>query len=141
MDNNEDFVRDPDSVVSEQLLGDNYDRELDEAIYASMQDTYQSIRSQVEYEEQILKDFDKTKELRTNEFKPLLSDLLRMSKFDKECKEIYDIIEPIIDAYCNQYIEYCDLDTTTYERIFGVLGTIRNCKKCVDELKKIIKQT
>lgn len=142
-DNQSDFVRDPDSVVNDQLLDNNmsdFDRELDEAIYASMQETNLSIRKQVEYEQLVLKDFENKKNERINEFKPFLTDLLRMSKFDKECKEIYDIIEPILDAYCNQIIETYNFDTITYERIFKVIGSVRTAKGCIDKLKEIINQ-
>ena len=118
MNDDEEFIRDPDSIVNDQLLEDNrsdFDKQTDEAIYISMQEANASLQRNIEYEEQLLKDFEKTKMERTNEFKPLLTDLTRMSKFDKECKEIYDIIEPIIDAYCSQFIEFYDLDTITFE--------------------------
>lgn len=141
----DDNIRDPDSVINEQLLdGDNrsdYDRQIEEAIYLSLNDTYTEQERNQNYEIQLLKNYENIKMERTNIFKPLISDLTRLSKFDKEMKEIYDIIDPIIDAYCGQFIETYEIDKITFERIFGVLGTIRNSNTYIDELKKIIKYT
>ena len=65
-------------------------------------------------------------------------DLNRLIKFDKDIKEIYEIIEPIIDSYCNQYIEVVELDLITYEKIFKVIGTVRTDKKNIELLKTIL---
>ena len=71
-------------------------------------------------------------------FKKLLIDLVKLSKYDKEIKEIYDIIEPIIDAYCIISIEKCELDEETHKRIFKVLYSFRNNKESIELLKNII---
>ena len=47
-------------------------------------------------------------------------------------KEIYEIIEPIIDCYCAQYMKQCELDPITYDRIFKVIGNIRTDKNVID---------
>ena len=56
----------------------------------------------------------------------------------KDVKVVYEIIEPIIDGYCNQLIDIYDFDKDTYDKIFEVLSTIRTDKKCVDILKTIL---
>jgi hypothetical protein len=53
-------------------------------------------------------------------------------------KEIYEIIEPIIDSYCAQYITQCEIDSVTHDRIFKVIGNVRTNKNAIELLKKII---
>ena len=53
-------------------------------------------------------------------------------------KEIYEIIEPIIDYYCAQYMKQCELDPITYDRIFKVIGNIRTDKNAIELLKNVI---
>jgi hypothetical protein len=53
-------------------------------------------------------------------------------------REIYEIIDPIIESYCNQIIQVCELDDETYNRIFSLLKKIRNNKLVFDTLQNII---
>ena len=62
----------------------------------------------------------------------------KLLRFDKDIKEIYEIIEPIIESYCAQYTEIIELDDVTYEKIFKVLGTIRTNKNNIELLKTIL---
>ena len=71
-------------------------------------------------------------------FKEFLFNIDRIGKFDKNVKEIYEIIEPIIDSYCNQIIQFLSFDKDTYNKIFNVLKTIRNNQIAFDTLKTII---
>ena len=75
---------------------------------------------------------------RKEKFRELLFDVNKLTKFDKDIKEIYEIIEPIIDTYCGQFITFCDLDQETYDRIFRVLGTIRTNKNNIEILRLLI---
>jgi hypothetical protein len=138
---NEDNIRQPDVVVSEQLLQDtrsDYEKEIDEAIYLSCQEMREKEDLSRKYEEQLLKDYNEESNKRKQTFEKLLFDLHKVSKIDKEVRDIYDIIEPIIESYCAQYINKCELDVETYEKIFKLLSKVRTDKAAVEFLKTII---
>ena len=100
---NDDNIRPPDDVVSEQLLEDtrsNFEKEIDEALYLSFQDMREKEDLSRKYEEQILKDYNEETFKRKQIFEKFLFDLNKISKIDKEIREIYDIIDPIIESYC-----------------------------------------
>lgn len=140
-EDNEDNIRPPDEVISEQLLEDDRDefqKQMDEAMYLSMQETTRQRDINREYEEQILKDYRSETNRRTEIFKDFLFNLNKVGKFDKEVREIYDILDPIIESYCGQFIETCELDEETYEKIFNTLKKIRNNQQTLDTLKTII---
>ena len=67
-----------------------------------------------------------------------ISNLNKLIRFDKDIKEIYEIIEPIIDCYCAQYMNQCEIDTVTHDRIFKVIGNVRTDKNAMELLKKIL---
>ncbi len=138
---NEDNIRPPDNVVSEQLLEDtrsDFEKQIDEAIYLSFQDIREKQDLSRKYEEQILKDYSEESNKRKQTFEKFLFDLNKVGKIDKEVREIYDIIEPIVESYCSQYINKCELDVETYEKIFKLLSKIRTDKTAVEILKTII---
>jgi hypothetical protein len=138
---NDDNIRPPDVVVSEQLLEDtrsNFEKEIDEALYLSFQDMREKEDLSRKYEEQILKDYNEETFKRKQIFEKFLFDLNKISKIDKEIREIYDIIEPIIESYCSQFINKCEFDIETYEKIFKLLGKIRTDKAAVEFLKTVI---
>ena len=137
----EDNIRPPDEVKSEQLLEDtrsDFEKEIDEAIYLSIQDLREKQEISRKYEEQILKEYNEESNRRKEIFRDFLLSLNKISRFDKEIREIYEIIEPIIDSYCNQYIEICELDEKTYDKIFELLKKIRNNQSAFNLLKEII---
>ena len=141
MDNTEDDIRPPDDVVSEQLLEDNrseFEKQMDEAMYLSMQEMKQQRDINREYEEQLLKDYAAETNRRTELFKDFLLNLKKIGKFDNEVREIYEILDPIIDSYCGQCIETCELDEETYDNILKTLNKIRNNPLALDTLKTII---
>ena len=138
---NEDNVRPPDVAVREQLLEDtrsDYEKEIEEAIYLSCQDIREKQDLSKKYEEQLIKDYNEESNKRRQTFEKLLFDLNKVGNFDKEYRVIYDIIEPIIESYCSQYINSCEFDVETYEKIFKLLGKIRTDKTTVEFLKTII---
>lgn len=142
MDNfQEDNIRAPDEVVKETLLEDtrsDFEKQLDEAMYLSMQEINQQIDINNQYEEQLVKDYDLETNRRNEIFKKFLFNLNKVGKFDKKVGEIYDILDPIIDSYCGQYIETCELDGETYDKIFNTLKEIRNDQQAFNILKTII---
>jgi len=137
----EENVRPPDEVVRERLLQDtrsDFDKELDEVLNLSMREFHQQQIMNDQYEEQIKKSFIEEVNKRKNIFQTLLLNLNKLIKFDKEVREIYDIIEPIIDSYCGLFIETCELDKITHNKIFDMLRKIRVNQKAVEILKTII---
>jgi hypothetical protein len=146
MDDNYNFnddseVRPPDNVVSETLQEDTrseYQKQIDEAIYLSSMEFCQQQKLQKHYEEEIIAEYYTISNERKEKFREFLFDLNKLIRFDKETKEIYEIIEPIIDAYCNQIIEFYELDSLTYDRIFKVLKNVRTNKKNIEYLQSIL---
>jgi hypothetical protein len=142
MDNfQEDNIRPPDEVVKETLLEDtrsDFEKQLDEAMYLSMQEINEQIEINNEYEEQLINDYILESNRRCEIFKNFLLNLNKVGKFDKKVGEIYYILDPIIDSYCGQYIETCELDGETYDKIFNTLKEIRNDQQAFNLLKTII---
>ena len=149
----EDNIRPPDKVKREQLLddyftneNDNYndkntfEKETEDAIYLSLYELNEQQKQNKAYEDEIIDKYLNETNQRREKFRELLEDMNKISKYDKELKEIYDIIDPIIDLYCNQYIEFYDFDTETYAKIFKIMGTLRNSKQKIELLKTIIIQ-
>jgi Glu-tRNA(Gln) amidotransferase subunit E-like FAD-binding protein len=142
MDNfQEDNIRTPDAVISEQLMEDNmsdFEKQLDEAMYLSMQEMEQQYDINRQYEEQLLKDYYTETNRRNELFKEFLFNLSKIGKIDKEIRVIYEILDPIIESYCGQYIKTYELDETSYDKIFNTLKKIRNNQQAFDTLKTII---
>lgn len=137
----EDNIRAPDEVVRETLLEDtrsDFQKQLDKALDLSIQEMEQQREINQEYEEQLLKNYADEIKRRINLFKNFMSNLTRLCGFDKEVKEVYDIIDPIIESYCGLYFETCELDGGTYDKIFDTLKKIRNDQQAFDTLKTII---
>jgi hypothetical protein len=134
-------IRPPDNVIREQLMEDNrseFEKQMDEALYLSLQESKQQQEITKQYEEEIIKNYHNEINARKDKFNQLLIDLNKLIKFDKDIKEVYEIIEPIIESYCNQFIEVVELDTITHDKIFKVIGTIRTNKNNIELLKTII---
>ena len=137
----EDEVRAPDEVKRERLIEDNrseFDKQMDEALFLSLQEIKNVEEVNKQYEELIIKNYNDEINTRKEKFQQLLLDMNKFMRFDKDIKEIYELIEPIIESYCNQYIEFIELDVDTYDRIFKIIGTIRTNKKNLENLKIII---
>lgn len=142
MDNSqEDNIRAPDEVIRETLLEDtrsDFEKQLDEAMYLSMQEIQQQSEINQQYEEHLLKNYLDETNRRLNLFKNFMTNMTKLCRFDNEVREIYNILEPIIESYCGQYFETCELDGETYDKIFNTLKNIRNDKQAFDTLKTII---
>lgn len=145
----EDYIRPPDSIKKERLLDENlYDDYLfnDTSYNTYMNNVYEEskkeyenrIQLEQEYEKHVIQDYLNTVEKNKARFQPLLNDIKRLSKFDTEVKEIYDIIEPIIQSHCANLLSVVEFEHITYNRIYKVLGSIRTDKKCIEELQKVI---
>jgi len=140
-ENENEDIRRPDEVKTEQLMEDtrsDYDKQIDEAIYISLLEMKQDAEINKNYEEKIINNYYDEIHKRTDKFCDLLLGLNKLIRFDKKIKEIYEIIEPIIDSYCSQFIEFAELDEETYDTIFKVIGTIRTNKINIENLKLLI---
>jgi len=141
MDSSDDDIRSPDESFNDQLIEDtrnDFEKDIDEAIYLSMNEMNQERDKIKQYEEKLKKDYTDEINRRKNIFKDFLFNLSKISKFDNEVREIYEIIDPIIDLYCAQYITICELDAESYDKIFDTLKKIRNIQVVLDTLKTII---
>jgi len=136
-------IRIPDEVVYEQLLEipDNrseYDKQIEKAIALSLSQINQQNNIHIEYEKQILDEYNNETIKRNELSSPILFDINRIIKYDKEAGEIYEIIEPILNAYCFQCIDKCYMDKITHDKIFNFLKNVRTDKKNIEFLKSII---
>jgi hypothetical protein len=137
----EEEIRAPDEIKREQLLRnirDDYDREMSEALHISMQEAREREIQNLKFEEEIISKYNSEMAERREKFNELLLNMNKLCKFDKDIKEVYDLIEPIIEAYCCDFIKYFEIDEETYNKIFNTLGTIRVKKNTLEILKIII---
>ena len=136
----ENTLRPADKVFKEKLVEDNrsdFEKEIDEAMRLSLEEANLFNDLNNDFEKELIQKFEKKKIERKEIFGRFLLDLNRIIRLDKDVKDIYEIIEPIIDGYCNQLIDICEFDGETYDKIFKVLSTVRTDKTCVDILKTI----
>lgn len=141
MNYNDDEVRLPDEVIREQLLEDtrsDFEKQMDEAIQLSQQEFREKEQMYTAYEQQILEEYNNETNKRRQLFAKLLFDLNKIGKIDKEVREIYTIVEPIIDAYCLQYITQYDVDIDTHKKIFDLLSKVRTDQSAIKILRLII---
>jgi hypothetical protein len=134
-------TRAPDKVIKERLFEDDrseFEKQTDEALYLSLQELKEQEEINSIYEDDIINTYTIETRKRRELFRDLLFDLNKLTKFDKDIKEIYEIIEPIIDTYCGQFINFCELDEETYDNIFKIVGTVRTNKKNIEALKTIL---
>jgi len=134
-------IRPPDNTKREQLIEDtrsDFDKQIDEALHLSLQDCINENQINNFYEDEIITNYLNEISVRREKFYKLIFDLNKLIRFDKDIKEVYEIIEPIIDAYCNQYIQHYEVDEITYDKIFKIIGTIRIDKKNIELLQKVI---
>ena len=139
--NSDDNVRAPDKIKKEQLLEDNrseYEKQEEDARYWSLLEFNEQKELNEKYEEDTINEHKRIIIERKDIFREFLFDVNKLIRFDKDMKEIYEIIEPIIDCYCGQYMNHCELDSITYDRIFKVIGNIRTDKNAIELLKKIL---
>jgi hypothetical protein len=138
---NQDEVRQPDNVVSEALQEDTrseYQKQIDKAIYLSTIELCEQQKLQKRYEEEIIANYYIICNERKEKFREFLFDLNKLLRFDKDIREVYEIIKPIIDSYCNQIIEFCELESLTYDKIFKLLKGVRTNKKNIEYLQTLL---
>ena len=137
-------VRPPDLVINERLIEynmNNHDKQLYEALYLSMKELDNQEKMNEIYEKEIINNFIIETVKRREKFQQFMLKINKLIKFDKDIKEIYEIIEPIIYAYCEQQISTFELDKVTHNKIFKTLSSIRIQTETIILLKTIILTT
>ena len=134
-------IRLPDKVKREQIIPDtrtDFDIEMGEALYLSMQEFRQQNIQNEKFEEEIINKYHSEICQRREIFRDLFINMNKLLKFDKDIKDLNDFLHPIIEAYCEQYIFNYDVDEKVYDKIFKILGTLRVNKNTLETLKTII---
>ena len=90
------------------------------------------------FEEEIINSYLEKQSKRRELFRDLLINMNKVARFDKDVKEIYEILDVIIEAYCLDYIQFAEVDKETRDKVFNVLKTIRVHKNTLDILQTII---
>jgi len=103
-----------------------------------MQELIQQNIKNDKFEEEIMNSYHSETNERREKFSDLLKNINKLCKFDKDIKELYDFLYPIIESYCDQYILNYEVDEKTYDKVFKFLGTIRVNKNVLETLKTII---
>ena len=137
----EENIRPPDEVRREKLIEHNmseFEKEIDKALNLSAEEFRKQQEYYDKYEEHLINEYGNSCKKKREIFEKFLLDLNRLIKYDKEIKEIFNIIEPIIESYCNEYIQYINLDVITYHKIFDTLNKTRVNKETLEILKNII---
>jgi len=138
---NKGNIRRPDNVITEQISQEDiseYEKQLIEATQQSIKELEEQQNEQFNYERKLIQEHTHETKRRVEIFKEFLLRLQKISSFDQEIREIYEIIQPIIDAYCGQIINHYELDEITYNKIFDTLRNVRHTDTGITELKKII---
>ena len=137
----ENNIRLPDEVKRETLLEDtrsSFQKEIDAAVYQSMLEQEEYANNMTEFETRIMCESSLETDNRKKQFACLLHELDKVSRFDNQIKEIYNIIEPIIESYCFQFIHNYEFDKITHDKIFTTLYSIRTNKQDIELLKTVI---
>ena len=142
LDNFNEEIRPPDEIKREQLVQkdtrSDFDREMEEALYLSMQEVRDEEIKNHKFEEEIINSYLEKQSKRRELFRDLLINMNKVARFDKDVKEIYEILDVIIEAYCLDYIQFAEVDKETRDKVFNVLKTIRVHKNTLDILQTII---
>jgi hypothetical protein len=134
-------IRKPDPIRREQLLQDtrsDYEKQLEKVLQLSMQEYTEMQCFYENAEEKLLKEFNDEKNRREELFKPFLTKLTQLRRFDADNKTLYDILENIIEKYCLQQIEKNELDEETYNAIFAIIKNVRIDKTVFNLIQSII---
>jgi hypothetical protein len=123
------------NISEEQIIDDILRRDMEEMV----------LRSQEEYLEQLKKEKEEERiksERRKNnisKFSNIRTQMKKIRRFDADIQKLSDIIEPIIDIYCEDDTKIFELDYDTYAFIIKNLKTIRLNNYDLELVKGIIK--
>lgn len=137
----EDNIRIPDKIKQEQLLEDDrsqFQKEMDEALDNSMAEMIDYNIKSSNYEREIIESYNTETKKRISLLEPILFEINKVSKFDKDIKELNQLIKPIIDSYCNMSIDMYELDELTHNYIFKQITSLRISKLNINLLESIL---
>ena len=118
------LIRDTNDIWENENEND-YDYDLEKAIEESMKD-FKEGDFVDEFIKKCIKEEKEEETIVKNELLPLFkSNILRLIPFDKQLKELWEKISPIIDLYQDNKIDHHLLDEITYNNIFTILKSIR----------------
>jgi hypothetical protein len=136
----EENIRQPDKVIKETLLPTlqtDQDIELELALKTSIDEYFGLCKKSEDYETQIIEDYNNEMLNRQKLINPIIFEIERISKYDKSFVELYQLLEPILQLYIQQYLNFYECDLETFNKIFNKLSTIRLNKDKQDILKQI----
>jgi hypothetical protein len=142
--NEEDNIRAPDNVFRERLIDDdddeydswfqlrnNNDNDLEQAIAESFR-IYNENNTWNDFDnnntDNDLKDNDikGVEEMKQNDLFPIFKlNIKKLIHFDKQLKELYEKILPILDLYERGEIDHHLMDYQEYQVMFGILRSVR----------------
>lgn len=141
----DDNIRDPDNIYSDQLLSNNDINEINlDDILKQSRAEYELIENKKEQEllkELILLEQKERQEVvrqRTNKFINLKKILNRMIMIDKSNSNTFEILLSVIEMYENGYCSVYNIDTNEYNNLFNLVNKIRILPEELVLLKKII---
>jgi hypothetical protein len=143
-ENDYEDIRVPDEILREKLLDNNSnisepcDDELNQAINLSSEEYRDFLKKMYDNEKELMENIEKDKKKRSEICEPILFELKKLSRFDNNIKNMYDILEPILDGYINLLVDKYDFDIDTHKMIFDILSTLRIKRENIEFLKTII---
>ena len=140
--NEEDTIRDPDTEYTDQLVEPSIeDQTMNQVIQTSLQEWKEHSQANEEYEQRIMQQYTETRLEREGIFKSFIVTLKKLAKYDKNMEEILDLLENIIESYCLGYMEVCELDRETVDKIFKEISKIRVEKKVIELLHNLLQKS
>ena len=124
----EEQIRKPDPVKRERLIEDvsiveDFTQKEDDDLEKALKES--CLEFSENYQKQIIDTYLEETRQRKCKFADLLLHLKKIAFYDPEVKEIYEMLDPMIDYYVSQSVETIELDPVTYDRIFQVIGSLK----------------
>jgi hypothetical protein len=147
---NDDYIRPPDSVKKERLIGS--DNEFDDIQNTQTNYDFNSL-SDIDFNQilkQSLEDFEleedqkirdmiaKERKEQTEKYVSIRNKLQKIQNYDVANKEMYNTIISIIEMFEMEYLDTYALDETSYKNIFKLLKSIRLTKEEIILLEALI---
>lgn len=111
----DDEIRMPDEVYTDRLIDTRIEEEIEMENIIN-----ESILLAEKNNEEKYKEFLDQIEERKNTYSTIIHKFKKLSKYDKEIKEIFELIDWIIEYYINMQIEFYTYDKETYDKIFNI---------------------
>lgn len=121
--NESDQIRPPDDVVVDRLIDnsdfhddyDNYDEDMELNAIINESILLAEKNSETKFKE-LIQEMNNRKE----KYENVIFKFKKLINYDKEVKEIFDLINPIIEYYINMEIDNYIYDTDVYNKIFNI---------------------